>query len=234
MKRAKRPGGMTSGPALLLLAGLLWACDGDDEVMNAPPPPPSASFTASLVTEILVEVADTDCRAPQDADPAAPLFHIPHTAALEGACEPLLPLTAPDGEQLTAADYVTASGEVTVTCVEGGTRYDFTFDHLIPNGVYTIWHFPGTGGGGLASHPGDTHNVFTASTSGTTEFSVTGEAGPMTLFGMVEECTLPVPSAAGDELGQLFVLVYHKDNRDWGDFPGPEDTQTGHLAFPGR
>lgn len=226
--------GLFTGAAVILLLGSSWACDGEQPL---PPPaeePLSESFTATLVTEILVEVTDQDCTAPQDADPAALLFHIPHTEALAGACEPLLPLTAPDGQQLTAGAYVGASGQATVTCVDGGTLYDFSFDGLIPDGVYTIWHFPGTGGGALASRPGETNNVFTASASGTTSFSVTGTPGPMTLFGVAEECTLPAPPTAGDELGQLFVLVYHKDNRDWGDFPGPEDTQTGHLAFPAR
>lgn len=234
MKSAKGSGRSTVATAVVLLAGGLRACDRDEEIMDPPPAELSESFTAVLVTEILVEVADADCRAQQDVDPATPLFHIPHTEAVAGACEPLLPLIAPDGERLTAGEYVAASGEATVTCVEGGTRYDFSFEGLIPDGVYTIWHFPGTGGGALASHPGDIQNVFTASPSGTSEFSVTGTAGPMTLFGAAEDCTLPVPATAGDEFGLLFVLVYHKNNRDWGDFPGPEDTQTGHLAFPAR
>ncbi len=54
------------------------------------------------------------------------------------------PLLAPDGHQLTRAEWATAAGTATITCEEGGTRYDLEFTDLIPDGVYTIWHFPTT------------------------------------------------------------------------------------------
>ena len=117
------------------------------------------------------------------------------------------------GKQLTAGEWVQATGEVEVTCIEEGTQYDFRFEGLVPNGVYTIWHFPATGGGALASHSNEIKNVFTAAASGTTTFSVIGTAGPMTFNGSVPECTLPLVTS--DFLGALFVVVYHTDNRSW-------------------
>jgi len=99
----------------------------------------------------------------------------------------------------------------------------------VPNGVYTIWHFPTTGGGALASHVNDINNIFAAAATGTTTFSVIGTAGTMTLSGSVGVC---VPSlASSDPSGALFVVVYHIDNRSWGPEPGPEDTYTAHLVF---
>ncbi len=51
-------------------------------------------------------------------------------------------LLAPDGYQLTRAEWDAAEGTATITCEEGGTRYDLEFSGLVPDGVYTIWYFP--------------------------------------------------------------------------------------------
>lgn len=236
--------GPIQGALILVLAVaslLLTACDSGGE--SDPPPPSSSVPNPETLSAILVpadmvkEVVDGNCQSFADVDPATPLFHVPFSDARGGRCTPLYELTDPSGQPITAGAWAQAEGEVTLTCVEGGTKYDFRFEHLVPDGVYTIWHFPHTGSGGaLASHPGDIHNVFRADAAGGADFSVTGASGPMTFSGMVQRCTLPVPlrSQIGDLGGELFVIVYHKDNRSWGDVPGPETTQAGHLIVMGR
>lgn len=222
--------------AFLFLAG----CSGESPV--APEDPPEANFpdpetlTAVPSDQLLKDVVDENCASPFDADPAKLLYNIPLSNAMQGACTPKGALTAPDAHQLTAQEWTQAKGEVTITCVQNATNYAFSFQGLVPNGLYTIWHFPGSGGGALASHPGDTRNAFRATGTGTARFSATGTAGAMTFGGTVPACTLPVPSQSevGDLGGELFVVVYHKDNKDWGDFPGPEDLYAGHLIFLGR
>ncbi|NNF59273.1 MAG: hypothetical protein HKN04_13640 [Rhodothermaceae bacterium] len=230
---------------LLAVAPLPFAgCDSNEA--NTPPPPgptPGPSFpspetlTATLVpSDLLRDVVNENCQSFAEVDPTTLLFHVPLSDAVQGACSPMHELTAPGGQQLTAGDWIQAEGEVAISCMDGGTQYDFHFEGLIPGGVYTIWHFPATGGGALASHPGNIHNEFTAESSGAADFSVVGTAGAMTLFGTVAACNLPVPprSAVGDLGGELFVLLYHKDNRSWGNSPGPEDQSAGHLVFMGR
>ncbi|WP_412061281.1 hypothetical protein [Rubrivirga sp. IMCC45206] len=231
---------MTLRPALLLTAVLVAACDSAAPAPPAPTPPPvfppAETLAAELVDPAMIrEVVDAECTPFQDAAPDAALFHIPQSEARRGACAPLLALADPGGQPITAEAWARASGEVTLTCVGAGTRYAFRFDGLVPGGVYTIWHFPGSGGGALATHPGGARNVFTAQT-GTTTFTVVGTAGAMTMWGTVPACTLPVPPRAevGDIGGELFVVVYHTDNRSWGDVPGPDETIAGHLVVMGR
>lgn len=100
-------------------------------------PPPMARLAATLnLGQVVFDVAGPGC-TPVNAstDAVTPLFLVPLSLAVQQ-----------------------------ITCEDGGTRYHFTLKGLIPNGVYTIWHFPGTAAGGaLASHPpDDIHNVFTA------------------------------------------------------------------------
>ncbi len=201
----------------------------DVECENLADDSSSEKLTAVAGNEVLKEVVDADCVSATDLDPATPLKFIEHTAALALRCAPKHDLTDPLGNQLTAGEWNPATGEVEVTCVEDGTRYDFSFEDLVPNGVYTIWHFPSDAGGALASHPGDINNVFTAAASGTTTFSVTGTAGVMTVFGTNEACTLPLSTRI--PLRTLFVVVYHIDNLSWGSEPGPEDQSTAQLVF---
>ena len=149
------------------------------------------------------------------------------------------PLLAPDGHQLTRAEWVTAQGTATITCEEGGTRYDLEFSGLIPNGVYTIWHFPttepitsrlpsgqiedpmasgkGLGGGALGDANGD-DNAFTADAEGNAVLNVlAADRDP------IPKCTL-----AG---GTFLVVLYHLDNLTWGDGPGPDKTNASHGVF---
>ena len=224
--------------ALLLVAG----CSGDnpvdveddEEALIFPEP---ETLTAVPVNAVIQnEVVDEDCQPPAMVDPATPLYHVPHTLAVQGACAPKHTLTTPEGQQITAQEWTKAAGEVTVTCTAGGTQYAFRFQGLVPNGVYTIWHFPETGGGALASQEGLIRNGFTAGPTGAADFTVVGAEGAMTLFGTVAACTLPLPSSreVSDVLGTLFAVIYHKDNKNWGAGPGPEETWIGHRAFQGR
>jgi len=123
--------------------------------------------------------------------------------------------------------------------LEEGTRYHFKFKGLIPDGLYSLWHFPGSGGGALASHrPDDINNVFTANPAGNANFVVVGTAGNMTFGGSVGACTLPTSENIGsgyDFVGglgdALFLLEYHNDQRTHGPLPGPFNTFAAPLAF---
>lgn len=142
----------------------------------------------------------------------------------------LSPVLAPDGHHLTPSEWWQASGKARVTCLPQGTRYRFSFRGLVPDGVYTIWHFTPTGGGALASHPpADVNNVFMANDDGAAELSVIGTPGPATLFGIRPPCTL-------DQAEEFFVVLYHIDSNYCGPFPcdnpqTPAPTEVAHLFF---
>ena len=148
-------------------------------------------------------------------------------------------LLAPDGHQLTRDEWSTAAGTATITCEESGTRYDMEFSGMVPNGVYTIWHFPTSEplttrddsgrvinpidsdeaikGGALGSSDGE-DNVFTADADGNATLNVL--AAPR---GLIPECTL-----VG---GTFLIVVYHMDGRSWGDNPGDASTHAWQAIF---
>lgn len=230
------------GFALTLLVSVVLAtCSGEpaDPLAPTPLPPRSPSapqpetITAVPSNSRMKLIVDRDCRAAEQVDATVPLYHIDGWYAVYGLCNLIYPLTASGGRQLTAGEWVHARGQVAVTCVDEGTRYDFRFDGLVPDGVYTIWHdLWDHGFGALASHPGDLKNAFTVTTSGTANFSVTGTAGPMTTSGLVPACTLPFPSALGRPWS-VFWVVYHTDGRNWGAELPPETTAI-QLVFPAK
>src|SRR5215510_7458020 len=49
------------------------------------------------------------------------------------------PITAPDGHQLTLAEFLSASGRASVKCVNSGTHVVLNMHGLVPNGVYSIF-----------------------------------------------------------------------------------------------
>lgn len=150
---------------------------------------------------VLPDLADQDCNfVTMTSDPDTELYLIDFIAAQNiffggKECDPLQDirkLLDPDGNPITLWDWLQARGRVKITCVDGGARYQFKFKNLVPHSIYTIWHFPGTGAGALASHPpDDINNVFVANESGNATLIVTGTPGPMTMGGQVPACTLP-------------------------------------------
>lgn len=210
---------------------------------DAPPPPPPlpdpVTLTADLkLSQIVVDLVEQDCTpVTASTDPATLVWLVPVSQAFAGICDTanIFPVIAPDGQQLTFAEWATATGSVTLTCLEGGsTRFDVNLAGLIPNGVYTIWHFPLGAGGALASHPPvDINNVFVASATGAVNASVVATDGDMTFFGSAASCQLPVPLQSQIADGIYMVLVYHTDNMSWGAGPGPEETGAAHMIVLG-
>src|SRR5262249_25416978 len=50
------------------------------------------------------------------------------------------PVLAPDGHQVTLAEFTAVDGYATVRCVAPGTHATLHLHQLIPNGVYSIWN----------------------------------------------------------------------------------------------
>lgn len=142
----------------------------------------------------------------------------------------IAPILDPDGDHVNLGDWMTAHGSVTATCVPGGTRYAFRFRKMIPNAVYTIWHFPDTGGGALATTSAEQiDNVFMTSKSGRANFSVVAEPGPMTFGGVMPACSVTQSNQ------ELFIVLYHIDSQYCGPFPcntpGSPAVEVAQLLF---
>lgn len=219
---------------VVVVALVLPGCERDTTGPVTPSPPAlPVTLTAALHNSLIPEVLSQDCKPAEHVDPDTPIFHIPlYTWTRE--CDLRSPLIAPDGHQLTAGEWVQATGEVTITCVDQGTQYDFQFQGLVPDGVYSIWHRPPpphASYGALASHPGDIRNVFKATAFGMSDYSVTGTAGPMTVNGFVPACLLPLPKRAQlADRWQVFWVMYHKDGSEGSDERPPGDG-VGHLVY---
>lgn len=226
------------------LAIVLAAC-GEDTVappmVNEPPPLPNpVALTAVLnLSQVIPDVVTVDCNPIDGASaPTTLLYLVPVTPAMARTCDPtnIHAVTAPDGHHVTLDEWRTATGSITITCLEGGgTQFDSDFSGLVPNGVYTIWQFTAGAGGALASHaPDDIKNVLVADANGTVSASVVGTSGPATLFGTVGTCQLPIPSQTAVAEGVYLVILYHIDDQSWGPGPGPEETGIAHMYVMGR
>jgi len=146
------------------------------------------------------------------------------------ADEGTVPILDPEGKQVNLRDWMQARGEATAKCLPQGTQYKFKFEGMIPNGVYTIWHFLDTGQGALATTSfAEVDNVFKASKSGKSSFTVLAEPGPMSFFGEMPACSLTQSSQ------ELFVVLYHIDNQYCGPFPcnvpGKQSVEVAHIFF---
>jgi hypothetical protein len=137
---------------------------------------------------------------------------------------PALPILAPDGHQVTLREWVRGFGEVKISCREKGTKYKMRFEDLIPNGVYTVFSFSDMGTGRLATHPsGEDNSTFQASDDGEGVLSVVATPGPMTLTGVMPQCSLT------DLQREFFVVLYHIDGRPG---CGPSPTCGGGSELP--
>ncbi|MBI1786453.1 MAG: hypothetical protein HYR60_02740 [Acidobacteria bacterium] len=144
------------------------------------------------------------------------------------------PVMAPDGHQVTLAEFRQARGSVTVKCVDRGTRANVHLYGLIPNGVYTIWVFafraPGgadniKGVGALGEDKDGNGNVVRADEDGEGFISAFTPGGALTARGEIASCWQT------DEFEISLDGVYHIDNRPWGRVPGPEGSWVEQFGF---
>ena len=115
---------------------------------------------------------------------------------------------------MTLKEWLGASGKATCTCEGGWTDFTANFDRLMPNSVYTLWHFfmpapPTEPFTGILDLPlGDrdgSQSVFV--TDGQ------GKAGVKLRF---EQCL----QLGGDQLMAGLAIAYHSDKMTYGSDPG--------------
>lgn len=148
------------------------------------------------------------------------------------------PVLAPDGHQLTLAEFSTVRGSADVKCTPQGTHVVLHVTGLIPNGVYTAWlvvfkspGFNGTldnvsGIGALGQDPLGNGNIFSADESGEADLIAVNPAGVLTATGgKIGGCW------TADEFEVHVVGAYHIDGRAGGIGPGDPGTFVEQFGF---
>ncbi len=147
----------------------------------------------------------------------------------------LLPLQAPDGHQVTLAEFNKAGGTTSIECVNKGTHVTLHLTGLIPKRIYTIWvvtfkspgfdpTFANQIGEGSLGAPDCSQNQFNVSASGTGSISVIMPAQQLSEFGSIGNCL-------SSEYEIHLVTAYHLDNQTHGETPGPAGTWIVHSDF---
>src|SRR5262245_5136284 len=142
--------------------------------------------------------------------------------------DPLVPIIAPDGHQVTWGEWTDVEGRAAVKCINQGSHVVAHFSGLIPNGQYTCWivafdppGFTGTtlanafGVGPLGLQDGS-QNSFVADDNGEGQISGILPPGPMSIIH-----TRPFGGCLTDEFQFHVAIAYHGDGLTHGAVPGP-------------
>ena len=204
----------------LLIMGALWSCSDDDDR-----PPLAEAYSDEAVTVPFL-IANEEGNTPED----------PGTLLFERRGQN--PVLAPDGHQLTLAEFSTVKGNISVACLEEGTRVSLNLTGLIPNGVYTVWNVtfkaPGIDpsvpdfnqiGQGVIGPADGSDSDFTASAEGTAQISAITSGGPLSMFGNIANCPLL------EEVEWHVVGAYHIDGKTYGPDLGPNGTAVEQFGF---
>lgn len=132
---------------------------------------------------------------------------------------------------LTLGEWFAAKGGGTYTCENGVGTVDFSFENLIPGGVYTMWHdfmvwpptkpFIGTYDLPFGARDGS-ENVLVAAEDGSARFQRT---------------ISPCLQLTGEHLAADLGLAWHSDGKTNGPLPGEFSTVTHvqmYVALPER
>jgi hypothetical protein len=179
-----------------------------------------------------------DANAAAAADPATLLFE----SRLHSA------VVAPDGHQLTLAEFNAVRGTLTARCLgdeddddgdddaDGRTHTTLTLTGLIPNGLYSVWIVSFSRGGydaalsrllGLGTlGPADgSQSTFTASSADEGSITAITPGGKLSVQGRLHGCAL-------DHEAEIHVVgAYHINGRSYGPDLGPEGAAVEQFAF---
>lgn len=195
-------------------------CKDDDFVQ------PNEKLTSNEMIAIPFFVVDENGSVP--SNPTSPLFDVRKQN----------PVIAPDGHQVTWAEYSDIRGTMTSECTASGNKVSLDVEGLIPNGIYTIWNVtvkaPGfdpsmegfnVTGIGAAGKGDGSDNRIQASANGEISITLTSPGGPMSMFGNIGACPMT------DEYEWHLVGAYHIDGQTYGGDLGPDGTVCVQFAF---
>ncbi len=200
---------------------LLCACGGAVSTQSSQDLAPQRN---TAIVHVPFFIRDASGNIP--SDPAALIFEV----------RAMNPVLAPDGHQLTLAEFSAPQGGASVKCVEQGTHAVLELSGLIPGGVYTVWNvvfrapgfdptFANLIGLGAAGAPDGGENSFTADATGSGWVSAITPGGPLSTFGSIASCALT------GEFEFHLVGAYHIDGQTHRAVPGPAGTFVEQFGF---
>lgn len=150
------------------------------------------------------------------------------------------PVTAPDGRQLTWAEFGTVQGKAEAICRENGVEVALSLSGLIPNGVYTIWNVVfeapgmdptdpilGLDGLGAAGKGDGSDNAFVASATGEAQITMLSPGGDLSMLSNIPMGQCPLT----DNFEWHVVGAYHMDGQTYGGDLGPVGTGVEQFGF---
>ena len=156
-----------------------------------------------------------------DRDMAAPLYRtaefVPHSPYDPGQLGPYEP-----GEPLgiTLGEWLSGVGRGSYTCSGAEGRLDIAFDNLVPNGVYTLWHFF------MADPPTDPFSGALALPVGARDGSQAGFRADADGKARFERSFRPCLQMSAEHLTAGLATAYHSDGRTYGALPGEYATRS--------
>ncbi len=232
-----------SASMIVVLAAAATACTG-----TSPAAPTSAtalrSPAAPTTATALLPVAESAKSPVRNSD----IVHVPlfiqdaNGQPPSGPDTPLFearqhnPILAPDGHQVTLAEFTAVTGYVSAQCLNNGTHVTLHLRNLIAKGVYTVWNlvfkargfeptFANLIGLGAIGTSSGTQNAFRASASGEGDISASTPPGSLSVFGSIGACALT------DSFEWHLVGAYHIDGQSHGASLGPDGTAVEQFGF---
>lgn len=168
---------------------------------------------ASVVFRVTPD--DSDMNAPLFAA-AAPMSHNPFDPSTNG------PHPKGDSLGMTLGDWLSAKGTARYSVKDGHGRLVAEFEGLVPNGVYTMWHF-------FMSAEGTdpfigTFDLPVGKTDGTQSVFVADAEGRA----VFDQTIAPGLQLSGEQLAAGLAIAWHSDNETYGAHPGEFGFKT-HL-----
>lgn len=152
---------------------------------------------------------------------AEPLPHDPFDVDAIG------PYTKGDPLGMTLGEWFGAKGHGSYRCENGEARIDVEFDGLVPDGVYTMWHFF------MASPPTDpfigTYDLPLGSRDGSESVFVAAADGSARFERRFKPCL----QLSGEHLMAGLAVAWHSDGNTYGVEPGEFATNSHIQLFLG-
>lgn len=163
-----------------------------------------------------------------DRDLSAPLFRtrnsIEHNPFDDGHNGPFKKGKSLD---MTLEEWFAAKGHGSYTCVNGKANIDVEFTQLVPNSVYTMWHFF------MANPP-------TKPFVGTHDIPIGSRDGSQSVFNTDAEGNAhfqrefsPCLQLTGEHLAAGLAIAWHSDGNTYGPLPGEFATKSHVHLFLG-
>ena len=146
--------------------------------------------------------------------PLSPVKHAPFDAKAVGPYVRGKPLG------ITLGQWLAAEGTASYSCVDGHGRLEAQFTNLVPNGVYTLWHY-------FMAWPAtdpfiDSYDIPVGARDGSESVFAAAADGSATLVRDFKPCL----QLTGEQMASGIAIAWHSDRKTYGALPGQFSTKS--------